>query len=113
MAVQFRHHDIAQDQVRFFPTRSLKPLASVCSLNGFIVLVPQQRGDVSPHLGFVFNDQNSFHGFFPKTGSLIVTVVPSPTLLFKVSFPPCKSAQRLTSNRPRPVPGRVPTLPPR
>jgi tetratricopeptide (TPR) repeat protein len=37
----------------------------------------------------------------------------SPILLFNSTFPPCSSAQRFTSNRPSPVPGRSPTLPPR
>ena len=48
-----------------------------------------------------------------KTGSLTVTTVPLPNLLSTLIFPPCKSTQRFTITRPRPVPGRSSTLCPR
>ncbi len=41
---------------------------------------------------------------FRSAGSRTCTVVPSPTTLSIAMLPPCASAMRATSGRPRPVP---------
>src|SRR4051812_30526753 len=113
MSVQFRHHHIAQDQVRLLTLRQLHSFLPVLGFDGRILTKSKQGSDVPPHLRFIFNDQDFFHGSLQKTGSLTVTVVPSPILLCNCNSPPWRSAQRFTSSRPSPVPGRVPTLLPR
>ena len=59
--------------------------------------------EISPRVNSPKNDD--FH-----IGSLTVTVVPSPDLLSTKILPPCRSTQCFTITRPRPVPGRSPTL---
>src|SRR5204863_4863968 len=111
--IQLRHHDVAQDQIGLLSARHFQPQASVFSPDGLVLFIAKESGDVAPHLGFVLDDQDPFHNFVSKTGSLTVTVVPSPSLLTNWMFPPWSSTQRFTTSRPSPVPGRLPTLPPR
>src|SRR5689334_10807139 len=87
--------------------------APVFGRDGLVLFIPEKGGDVAPHLGLVLNDQNLLHRLVPKTGSLTHTFVPCPTLLSIRTLPWCSSTQRLTSSRPKPVPARLPTLPPR
>src|SRR5262249_27456264 len=70
------------------------------------LLEAENGAEIAAHLGFVFDDQD-FHG---QRGRWTVMVVPLFNLLSTSIFPPCSSMQRLTITRPRPVPGRSPTL---
>ena len=66
VAVQFGHHDIAQDQVRIFPSRQLDAFAPVFSFDRLILMIAEQRDDVPPHLRFIFNYEYFFHDSFQK-----------------------------------------------
>src|SRR5262249_51071714 len=112
-AVEFGHHDIAQDQVGPIGAGGINTGTTVFSGDRFVIVETEERGDVPAHLCFVFDNKNLFHSLLEKRGTLTVTVVPLPRWLSTETSPPCNSAQRFTRSRPRPVPGRLPTLLPR
>ena len=60
VAVQFWHHDVAQDQVGPIPTRRLDTLTAICGCDWFVIVIAEDRGELSAHLWLIFNDQYLF-----------------------------------------------------
>ena len=119
VSVQFRHLDVAEDQVWRCCQSRCHSDAAIFGGADAESLHLQNRLEATAHRGVVLDDQDVFHGIWvgtsgsEKTGSCAITVVPRPEWLWSVTLPPCTSTHRLTITRPRPVPGISPTFRPR
>ena len=61
VAVQFRHHHVAKNQVGLFLLRQLDSDLAVLGGQWVKLLKPEDGRQVATHLRFVFNHQNLFH----------------------------------------------------
>ena len=61
VAVQFRHHYVAQDEVGHFLFCQLRANAAILGGDRLKLLQPENRRQVASHLRLVFDYQNLFH----------------------------------------------------
>src|SRR6185437_4230349 len=87
MTVEFRHGDVAQNQVRPFAAGQFQAALAVLGGQGLVVAIAEKGCDVAPHFRFVFDDENFLHKLPGKTGSRTVTVVPLPSALWICNCP--------------------------
>ena len=60
-AVEFGHHDIAEDEVGFFAQGDVDPFLAVFGCQHLVVRQFQDLCQVVSDLGIILNDQNTFH----------------------------------------------------
>ncbi len=61
VAVEFRHHHIAQDQIGFLAFHGIEADPTVLSPDGLELFKFENREQIAPHFGFVFDDEDFFH----------------------------------------------------
>src|SRR2546430_12578646 len=61
IAIELRHHDVANDQIRFQRLRLNHPRIAILGEGHVEAFHFQDRGEIAPHLRLVFDDQDLLH----------------------------------------------------